>query len=193
MRLMTLLLFLNVSFAADKYINCSNTPVRNYHNKAVLLLKNASRLIKVSPYSKSVRHNLKKYFKLDVLEPNDLRLVNRVFNNVHTVSRDASKSVYKCKPQSNYFWCMTEPLAIVPPPKTRIYLCPKFFKLSDKKKVGVTIHEMFHMWGGFNINYLPETYCYDRQSLSRESLVRQADQYMLFVMSLDAKSKLECF
>ena len=190
---MTLLLFLNLSFAADKYINCSKTPVQNYHNKAVSLLKNASKLIKASPYSKKIRHSLKKYFKVDILKPSDFELAVKVFNNIHIVSKHSSKSLYKCKPQKNYFWCLTDPLALVPPPKTRIYLCPRFFKLSKKQKIGVTIHEMFHMWGGFRINYLPETYCYDRQGLSKDSLVRQADQYMLFVMNLDAKSKLECF
>jgi len=107
---------------------------------------------------------------------------------------EVAATKYECHNEKVGFWCIGNPLAIVPPPKTKIHLCRSFFDLSSKQQTGALLHEWQHRWGGRHIDYLPETYCWESQKLTPKQRIRQADAYMQFMYYLANDGlELDCF
>lgn len=183
------------AFANDKFDTCENTLVDKHHAKSVKILNNTVILTKKKILNQHIVEGLKEYFKLSVDDKKDQELIKKVFSNIKTIAANAKTTNYTCYDGRIGFWCLADQLAIVPPPKTRVYLCPKYFKLSTvTKQIGTIIHEWFHRWGKSQIDYLPERYCYESKNLSSEKLIRSADQYMLFVYYVGSLgNKLACF
>jgi hypothetical protein len=71
----------------------------------------------------------------------------------------------------------------------------RYFKLAhDGNRVATIIHEWFHRWSNFKVNYLPEKYCYQANDLPASKLINNADQYLLFLYSLGQNGRpVECF
>jgi hypothetical protein len=189
-------LLLSISASAtDQFYGCGNSVVKSRHLKANKIINRVVKLIKNKDYSYHLEKGLKDYFDLSLTSAKDTNLILKVFETIKKVASKANTTKYRCQQESLGFWCMADVLAIVPPPKTKIYLCPGFFnRLSSSKQVGTIIHEWFHRWGGGKINYITENYCFESSGLDSEDLIKNADQYMLFIYSVGTDGGyLECF
>ena len=136
------------------------------------------------------------YFKLDVTTQKNAFEVARVKILIEKVAEKASTSKFVCGGISNNLFCKitNQPYAGVPPGRGLIHLCGPFFKESIKYQAATMIHEMFHQFGGHHINYLDETYCKDSEGLKSKELIRNPDQYMLFIGHLGNLGKApDCF
>ena len=189
----TLLISLN-SFSSSQFKNCSSDIVKN-HNDANRIIKSALKRLTSRTDIKDIEYAFNKHFRLSLLKAKDTVLIKKVISNIKRIAKGSAKTNYTCHKKDFSIWCSTSPLAIVPPPKSRVHLCNGYFsKLTTRQQVGTMIHEWFHMWGGSNINYLPETYCSDNAQSTSSQLVRNSDQYMLFIYHLGQKNDyLACF
>lgn len=188
------LLFSLNCLSSSQFKNCSSEIVKN-HKEANQIIKSALDRLTSRSDIKDIEYAFGKYFKLSLLKAKDTSLIKKVISNIKRIAKSSSKTNYTCHKADFSIWCSTSPLAIVPPPKSRVHLCNGYFtKINKRQQVGTIIHEWFHLWGGSNINYLPETYCSDSANLKSSSLIRNSDQYMLFIYHLGKKGKyLGCF
>lgn len=183
MRTLFLAFFFSLSsaYAQGQFLSCGDSRIPALHDAAVGLINNTSFTIDRGDRD-ILERGLREYFKLSLDNEADKGLIAKVFANIQKVSKNANATVYKCHIERTGLWCRKNIIAIVPPPKDKVHLCPSFFITgSSEYKVGVVIHEWFHRWGGKAINYLPERYCYQTDGLPASQLIQNADQYMLFI------------
>ena len=197
MKKLVIILLMLLSFntlANNKFLGCSNTEVKSHHTDATRIINNTVNSINNSS-NYFIEKALNKYFNLSPSVVADQDLIKKVFKNIKRVALGAESTNYSCHKSINTIWCIADQLAIVPPPKDTVYLCPAFFNnLNKRKQIGTIIHEWFHRWGKSSINYFPESYCYESSDLSSAELVRNADQYMLFIYYVGTNGGyLECF
>jgi hypothetical protein len=139
-----------------------------------------------------VMKSFKIFFKLETQNPHDSKKIKRVLRVVKKYIKKAEKTVYKCGYDQG--WCTTNPLAIVPPPKRRVYLCAPYFRRNPIKQTATLVHEWGHRWGGIRMAYAFEKYCYEWDQFKSRQLVRQPDAYMLFISYLATNGVgIDCF
>ena len=168
------------------------------HHEALKILQNASDLlskpIKEFSNDESVFNAFQKYFKINLNHPSSEFQVRQVLAMVERLKVNIKDVQYSCYEEKTSLWCVTNPFAIVPPPKSKIILCPSYFELSNKYQVGVMIHEWCHFTGKDHIDYLPEKYCDQASKLDTNTLTRSSDMYMLFLFELGSQEEtLDCF
>lgn len=192
------IIFLSSNFgviAGEQFKKCDGTRAAEHHHNAIEIFSNVAMLIQSNKLNDHVKKGLRVYFKLSHDVAEDKELIEIVFENIKRVALNAKKTKYNCHTKRSGVWCIGNQLAIVPPPKTRVHLCPAFFNyLSRRQQIGTIIHEWFHRWGKRRINYLPENYCHQSSGLESKELIRNADQYMLFLYYVGTNGGyLECF
>jgi hypothetical protein len=172
-----------------------NVDVETLHSRAVEIFRNANYQIQNNRSNDLIKNGLRNYFTLSMENASDSRMIDTIFSNIQSISHHINETKYKVYSHKKGLWCITNPLAIVPPPKNKVHLCPSFFSsLNRNQQIGTIIHEWFHLWGGNKINYIPEKYCYESVSLGPGRLIRNADQYMLFIFSVGTNGEyLPCF
>lgn len=191
MRILVLsLLFSMSALAQGQFLNCNGTEVPLLHEAAVRLISNTQHEIQKN-HSPLLGQGLKKYFGINSISS---PLVATVYANIKKVAKNAAETVYKCHTEERGLWCRPNIRAIVPPPKDKVHLCPGYFEFWRRERTATLLHEWFHRWGGGSINYLPETYCYESSGLAPEKLIRNSDQYMLFIYFVGTGGEiLPCF
>jgi hypothetical protein len=172
--------------------------VKVRHNQAIKILDEAAAWV-LSPIEElrkdqDIVKSFSDYFKIDIRNPNQEKMVSVVVAQVARLKQSARSIKYSCKSNNSSLWCVSDPYAIVPPPKSKIVLCPSYFDLSPTYQIGVLLHEWCHFTGENHIDYLPENYCDKASEISTDKLVRSSDMYMLFLYSLaDTQEPLPCF
>ncbi len=140
-----------------------------------------------------VQYGLKRFFKVDVSNPKQQKIINKIFRVINHFYRRVSKTRFQCARKIGP-WCDVGILAIVPPPMNRIYLCPSFFNRDLATQVGTVIHEWGHQFGFIlGLGYINETYCWEGKEMSAKQLARQPDSYMQMIYWLGSGQDLGCF
>jgi hypothetical protein len=168
------------------------------HNEAVeYILKVAKALnrpLSVLKNDELMIEAFSNYFKIDLRNDSHGAELNKVISNINTFAAKADSTIYRCNVKKSLYCGMGKHLAIVPPPKVRVHLCPSYFRLKPEQQVGTIIHEWGHRWGRNQFDYIDETYCHQTNRLERAQLIRQPDMYMLFSMFVARDGvKLNCF
>lgn len=177
----------------DRFKDCKiETNVSEYHSKAYDLLAKSIKELQTNKNNPNIKSSLKTFFNV---EPSNKKQLQIILSNMQMVGNNALNTKYKCHEDNKSLWCSDGNLAIVPPPKDRVHLCPAYFnKLTEEQKIATLLHEWFHKWCGREINYFPEKYCYQNDTHTKSNkLIKSADQYMLFIFNLEGSKKLHCF
>lgn len=134
-------------------------------------------------FSPRIKKAFSQYFKIDITDQSQAHQIARVSSLIEKIAKKAKTSKFVCGGFSNQLFCSitSQPIAGVPPGRGLVHLCGSYFKKTKEVRAATLIHEMFHQFGGVHINYLDETYCDKSGDLGRSELIRNADQYMLFI------------
>jgi len=183
------------SSSGEQFEDCSTglKEAQNAHQEAVKIVGKANTML-TKKANDTVKAAYWRYFGIDISDPSMKDYIKHVKEMISAQAKKVSATKYECHDGRVGFWCIGDPLAIVPPPKTKIHLCPSFFKQSSRLQTGTLLHEWQHRWGGRHIDYLPETYCWEIKKLTPKKRIRQADAYMQFMYYLANDGlELECF
>jgi hypothetical protein len=187
---LTLSLF---SYAQETNIVSREQEVELLHDLALTLLSKTNLQLNNISRDSLFEKALQKYFKLSIEVKEDQAMVETVIANIKKISDNVSSAKYKVHNEESS-WCILNKLAVVPPPKKVIHLCPAFFELTETQKTATIIHEWFHLWGRGKINYIFEKYCFESKDLNSKELIRNADQYMFLMFFLGTNgASLRCF
>ncbi len=196
--LLTLVFTQNVWASDIRKCRDNTTAVEKAENEALKYIAKTYAAVHTNieevQFNPIVREAFLKYFKINVFDPSQATYINKVVSNLGMLAKNAERTIYRCNIKNSIYCYFGSILAMVPPPKVRVHLCPSYFDRPFDKQVGTLIHEWGHRWGKGNFDYLNETYCYDSADLPTKKLIRQPDNYMLFVIEIARDGRgIGCF
>src|SRR5690606_37440689 len=131
--ILTLIFFLNLFPALadyrDQFKNCKGTNFSELHERALMLTMQAQEMVTVNGINHPViAEALLKHFNVNVQSPKEEGLAHEVIDNLNRIAANAERTNYKCHQEKRGLWCSGKKTnAVVPPPKTVVHICPRFF------------------------------------------------------------------